>query len=158
MTEVDRIIEGDCLEVMKDMPDQCVDLVLTDPPYGINKAEWDSKYPSGFEKECLRVAKTVAIMCGMWAIPHCLREINESYVGIIAAWNRNGMTFSPLGYGNWIPVIIAGKRPKAGQDVISFKIDKHKPAHPTPKPIHCMNKLVGRLSVSGDIILDKTTY
>jgi len=28
------IIQGDCLEVMKQMPDNCVDLVLTDPPYG----------------------------------------------------------------------------------------------------------------------------
>ena len=30
------IICGDCLDVMKDWPDGCVDLVLTDPPYGIN--------------------------------------------------------------------------------------------------------------------------
>jgi len=30
-----KIICGDCLEVMKDWPDGCVDLVLTDPPYGI---------------------------------------------------------------------------------------------------------------------------
>lgn len=27
------IIQGDCLEVMKDMPDGCVDAVVTDPPY-----------------------------------------------------------------------------------------------------------------------------
>lgn len=32
---------GDCLEIMKTIPDKSVDLVLTDPPYGINKAEWD---------------------------------------------------------------------------------------------------------------------
>ena len=32
----DRIICGDCIEVMKGMPDNSVDLVLTDPPYGIN--------------------------------------------------------------------------------------------------------------------------
>ena len=31
------IICGDCLEVMKDWPDNCVDLVLTDPPYGIGE-------------------------------------------------------------------------------------------------------------------------
>ena len=27
---------GDCLEVMKQIPDKSIDLVLTDPPYGIN--------------------------------------------------------------------------------------------------------------------------
>ncbi|MCK5176660.1 MAG: site-specific DNA-methyltransferase [Candidatus Aenigmarchaeota archaeon] len=31
-----KIINGDCLEVLKKLPDGCVDLVLTDPPYGIN--------------------------------------------------------------------------------------------------------------------------
>ncbi len=30
------IICGDCLEVLKTLPDKCVDLVLTDPPYGID--------------------------------------------------------------------------------------------------------------------------
>jgi len=29
------VIQGDCLEVMKTLPDKCIDLVLTDPPYGI---------------------------------------------------------------------------------------------------------------------------
>ena len=32
---VNKIICGDCLEIMKGWPDKCVDLVLTDPPYGI---------------------------------------------------------------------------------------------------------------------------
>jgi DNA modification methylase len=64
------------------------------------------------------------------------------------------MTFSPLGFGNWIPVIIAGQRPKSGQDVLSFKIDGYKPNHPSPKPISCMKKLVDRLSKPNDTILD----
>ncbi len=34
----DTVICGDCLEVMRGMPDNCVDLVLTDPPYGIKEA------------------------------------------------------------------------------------------------------------------------
>ena len=39
---VDKVICGDCLEVMKDIPDNSVDLVLTDPPYGITACEWDT--------------------------------------------------------------------------------------------------------------------
>jgi DNA modification methylase len=31
-----KIIQGDCLEVMKTFPDKSFDLILTDPPYGIN--------------------------------------------------------------------------------------------------------------------------
>lgn len=34
---INIVIHGDCIDVMKSMPDKCVDLVLTDPPYGIGK-------------------------------------------------------------------------------------------------------------------------
>lgn len=30
------IKQGDCLELMKDIPDESIDLIVTDPPYGIN--------------------------------------------------------------------------------------------------------------------------
>lgn len=32
---VNKVIQGDCLEVMKDIPNNTMDLVVTDPPYGI---------------------------------------------------------------------------------------------------------------------------
>jgi len=32
---INKVICGDSLEILKQMPDKCVDLVLTDPPYGI---------------------------------------------------------------------------------------------------------------------------
>lgn len=34
--------QGDCLELMKDIPDGSVDLILTDPPYGTTACKWDS--------------------------------------------------------------------------------------------------------------------
>lgn len=33
---INTVINDDCLNVLKDLPDRCIDLVLTDPPYGIN--------------------------------------------------------------------------------------------------------------------------
>jgi len=36
---------GDCLDLMKDWPDGCVDLVLTDPPYGTTACKWDTIIP-----------------------------------------------------------------------------------------------------------------
>ena len=36
-----KLILGDCLEKMKEIPDKSIDLVLIDPPYNINKADWD---------------------------------------------------------------------------------------------------------------------
>ena len=38
---LNKIICGDCLEVMRELPDKSVDLVVTDPPYNINIAQWD---------------------------------------------------------------------------------------------------------------------
>lgn len=37
-----KLINGDCLEVMKNIPDKSIDMVLCDPPYGFTDAEWDS--------------------------------------------------------------------------------------------------------------------
>ncbi len=53
-----QLIHGDCLEKMKDIPDQSIDMVLTDPPYGTTACKWDSVIP--FEpmwKELKRVIK-----------------------------------------------------------------------------------------------------
>ena len=40
-----QLIQGDCLQKMKDIPDGSVDLVLTDPPYGTTACKWDSVIP-----------------------------------------------------------------------------------------------------------------
>lgn len=36
-----RLINGDCLEVMQDIPDNKVDMILCDLPYGVTEYEWD---------------------------------------------------------------------------------------------------------------------
>lgn len=37
--------QGDCLEVMKDIPDKSIDMILCDLPYGTTKNKWDSIIP-----------------------------------------------------------------------------------------------------------------
>ena len=39
------LMQGDCLDLMKEIPESSVDLVLTDPPYGTTKNKWDSVIP-----------------------------------------------------------------------------------------------------------------
>jgi len=88
---INKIIQGDCLEIMKQIPDKSIDLVLTDPPYGIeaggllkagykHKSEtmatnrndygvsaWDVRTPTKelFE-EILRVSKEQVIFGGQY--------------------------------------------------------------------------------------------
>lgn len=40
-----QLLNGDCLKLMKDIPDGAVDLVLCDPPYGTTDCSWDSVLP-----------------------------------------------------------------------------------------------------------------
>ena len=57
MTE---LIHGDCIEVLRSMPDCSVDAVVTDPPYGLSfmGKKWDYDVPSvEVWAECLRVLK-----------------------------------------------------------------------------------------------------
>jgi len=42
---VNRIFEADCLEKMKDIPDNSIDMVLCDLPYGTTQNAWDSYIP-----------------------------------------------------------------------------------------------------------------
>ena len=55
-----RLIQGDCLEVLKTLPDNSVDAVVTDSPYGLKfmGKKWDYDVPSvEFWKEAYRVLK-----------------------------------------------------------------------------------------------------
>lgn len=62
---VNKIINGDCLEVLKKIPDNSIDCVCTDPPYGLNFMghSWDKALPPvGAWEECLRVLKPGGFM------------------------------------------------------------------------------------------------
>lgn len=42
---LDRVLEGDCLAILQQLPRACVDLVLCDLPYGTTQNTWDSLIP-----------------------------------------------------------------------------------------------------------------
>lgn len=44
-TDKIKVYNGDCLEVMKSIPDGSIDAIITDPPYGTTACEWDSVIP-----------------------------------------------------------------------------------------------------------------
>ena len=76
-----KITLGDCLDVMKSLPDKCIDLILTDPPYGIScdggsyglgvkpkqlkQKSWDGAIPlKVYFDEMFRVSKNQIIFGG----------------------------------------------------------------------------------------------
>ena len=66
---LNKIICGDCLDILKQLPDKCVDLVLTDPPYFEIKGEFDFGKWKNFEEYLIDVEK--------WAI-ECKRILKEN--------------------------------------------------------------------------------
>jgi len=44
MSDIDLRL-GNCLELMKDIPDGSIDAIITDPPYGTTACKWDSVIP-----------------------------------------------------------------------------------------------------------------
>lgn len=76
---INTVIAGDCLEVLKGLPDACIDTLITDPPGGISfmGKDWDSNkggrdqwiaWLTAVLTECYRVLKPGA-MALVWAIP-----------------------------------------------------------------------------------------
>ena len=51
-----RFLVGDCLERLRELPDNSVDLVMADPPYGVTSLPWD-RWVSDWPGAILRVLK-----------------------------------------------------------------------------------------------------
>lgn len=61
MIEPNNIYNGDCLDVMKDIPDNSIDCVICDLPYGTTEAYWDSIIPlDKLWEQYLRITKETA--------------------------------------------------------------------------------------------------
>ena len=40
-----KIINADCMDILKELPDKCIDAIICDLPYGITSAKWDNIIP-----------------------------------------------------------------------------------------------------------------
>jgi len=120
---------GDCLEVMKDIPDGSIDMVLTDPPYGTTACKWDSVIP--FDEMWLRLNKLIKpngaiVLFGSEPFSSALRMSNIKNYKYDWIWNKklagNGILakHQPLkiheivcifskGRANYMPIMTKGK-------------------------------------------------
>lgn len=154
-----KLILGDCLEVMKTLPDGCVDAVVTDPPYGVNLATWDGDIPpQEVLDECLRVSSGAVVWFG--AAPKILNFVRyQPQPERMLVWNpafslaptgKNGMHYRYHPIWCW--------RLPASQKIISVDVirdnceGRHWWDHPGTKPISLMTKIVS--AFGGATILD----
>lgn len=59
-----KLLHGDCLDLMKEIPNDSIDMVLTDPPYGTTQCKWDSVIPfRPMWKQLKRITKDNTVIC-----------------------------------------------------------------------------------------------
>jgi len=176
-----RVIEGDCLEQLNVLAKDSVDLVVTDPPYGIDfqsayrskterfdKIENDDKIDTSFIPKIKRVTKPNSglYVFTRWDVyPEWLEAIKASGFEVknCIVWDRkiHGMgdlkeSYAPqhdfIIYATKGTVELNGKRPT---DIISKqRVNPGDLEHPTEKPVSLIAELIKNSSDKGDLVLD----
>jgi DNA modification methylase len=143
------------LNLLGNMVSKSVDCIITDPPYGINKAEWDASFPTDWISEAWRVTDRMIVMCGSDDIIRVAGAIGQ-YTGCVILHARNGMTRTHIGFRNWTPALLFGDwKWKPVPDYIPFNVSiTEKINHPSPKPMQAMLKLIEYYSDPGWLVVD----
>ena len=173
---INQIINGDCLEVMQEWPDNCVDLVLTDPPYGVDlgnhvgaketrsgllvkKGGYNDTY-TNFKysvvpsiKKALNISQRGMVFCvppNMWLLP---APDAMGGVFVSGAVGRNKWGWSTL-----IHCLLYGIAPNlnlgAKSTAIKSNASAEKYEHPAVKPLVWLLWAVALGSKPNDLILD----
>ena len=169
------IYHGDCQEVLKKLNLQGINLVLTDPPYGIdggrgggnrqrkkgaytNKTWYDT--PDYIQAVCVPVVRQMVAFVGRVIVTpgiRCMRLYPEP--------NDIGCFWTPasVGYGEWgmisySPIFYYGKDPRSGKGQSpsgrTVTEASNIKGHPCPKPLNAWKWLLNKGSMPGELVLD----
>jgi site-specific DNA-methyltransferase (adenine-specific) len=125
-----KLLQGDCLEVMKELPDGSVDMVLTDPPYGTTACKWDSVIP--FEPMWVQLKRVIKkngaiVMTAGQPFTSALIMSNVKMFKYCWVWEKN----APAGFAQ------AKNKPMTKhEDVVVFSLAK------TGHVSQCKNRMV----------------
>ena len=114
-----NLLQGDCLELMKDIPDGCVDMILADLPYGTTASKWDEIIP--FEplwEQYDRVIKNNGAIVLTASQPFTTKLIMSKL-----DWFRYTWVWNKKKAGN---IFLAKKQPmKIHEDIVVFSKKPH---------------------------------
>jgi len=172
------LMHGDCLERMKEIPDGSVDMVLTDPPYGIDfqsnhrvdkyskiKNDKDLSWLDVWVNELFRVtADNTAhyVFCSFHNIDKFKQALEMRFkIKNILVWEKNNTSMGDLkaDFAPKYEMIIfmqKGRRfinGKRDPNILRFNRTGNK-LHPTQKPVDLLEYLLAKFSDKGQAILD----
>lgn len=170
-----KIVNADCLEYMKTMADKSIDLVLTDPPYGIGFAEWDNIdfFPQieNLYIEFMRILKDRCIAF-IWFPKKKIYELNKlsfDFDVFICTKNFAQKRIYDVLIDCWVPILMIanGKSRNVkckGSGKNWFMINTANTSknschpknigHPTPKDPDLCKYIIKSASKTGETILD----
>jgi len=146
---INKVICGDCLEVMKEIPDKSVDLVLTDPPYPDYHKEIYG-YKKGLLKELKRFSCKQLIFWSAkvdFPLDYTAIHIWDKKVGVGSWYERIFERNGGIEYKVYRYYLINSEVAANYTNDIFWE-------HPSQKPIKLIEKLILENSKEGDTILD----
>lgn len=155
------VVQGDCLELMKALPDGCVDAVITDPPYGVDAASWDSLPPVRFVfTEFLRVSHGMVLAfsgASMRSVPAFVDAGPDRLLLWAPSFTTSCLMTNGLQW-RFHPIWAWRLPPKSATltwDIITDPTESRMMGffHPAMKPERVMRKLVG-IDSAAETILD----
>jgi site-specific DNA-methyltransferase (adenine-specific) len=176
-----NIIHGNCLNVLPTLSKNSFDLLLTDPPYGMDfKSGWNNKSKIKNDKiedtillfdEALK--QTVNLLkedahfyiFGNINFLELIKPIIEKHLNLknILIWDRGVIGMGDLkSYGNSFDIIYFGYNKKykdlngnRDRDILNFnRVTPSKNIHPTEKPIDILEYLIKKSTMENNKILD----
>lgn len=89
MKHINKIIKGDCLEILQELPDKSIDLIVLDPPYWkVVQQKWDYQWRTeeDYQKWCLQwlteIARVIKLSGSLYLFGY-LRNLFYLYEPII---------------------------------------------------------------------------
>jgi len=170
----DRILRGDALEVLKKLPGNSVDLLVTDPPYG-NAAAYgrNSRTILGDEHPlvglaavaaCYRLLRrnaTAYVFCGishLAFVQHFVACYTRFRARDVLVWDKLWMGMGRPFRRRFECILVLEKgnpryRDRGLPDVLAVR-RQLTPEHPHAKPVELISRLIRTSSDPGDLVLD----
>jgi adenine-specific DNA-methyltransferase len=169
---VNRILLGDCVKVMREMPRESVDLVLTDPPYICSFRSRDGRTVVNDDRDDWLLPAFTQMYRVLKPDRFCVSFYGWHKVDVFfAAWKAAG--FRPVGhlvfakryaskeryvaYTHEAAYLLAKGNPEKPhvmlRDVMEWRYSGNE-RHPTEKPLSAMKQLIEAFSKPGEIVLD----
>ena len=168
---INKIICGDALELVKNIPDNSIDLIITDPPYGISKKGIkNSESLETFYKilpDCMRILKQDSFFITFFStkrLPEVFINNPFEYFWQFVLYCPLSSVHSSIGFTKFMSCIIFKKgNPKIvkwNKDIFvdsptkMIEPDEGFINHPTPKPKKFIAEIIKMFSNENDLIFD----